>query len=92
MNTDLKTEHKVSMVSREYLEITGIEEVESYTDSAVVAVSSMGGVTVEGEDIRIESFSSETGKLVIRGKIDGFFYFGGESVKKKTLLSRIRRS
>ena len=92
MNTDLKTEHKVSMVSREYLEITGIEEVESYTDSAVVAVSSMGGVTVEGEDIRIESFSSETGKLVIRGKIDGFFYFGGECVKKKTLLSRIRRS
>ena len=28
MNTDLKTEHKVSMVSREYLEITGIEEVQ----------------------------------------------------------------
>ena len=92
MNTDLKTEHKVLMISREYIEITGIEEVESYTDSAVVAVSSMGGVTVEGDDIRIESFSSETGKLLIRGEFDGLFYFGGEGVKKKTLFSRIRRS
>lgn len=92
MNTDLKTEHKVSLVSREYLEMTGIEEVESYTDSAVVAVSSMGGVTVEGEDIRIESFSSDSGKLVIRGKFDGFFYFGGENGKKRSLFSRSRRS
>ncbi len=92
MNTDLKTEHKVSLVSREYLEMTGIGEVESYTDSAVVAVSSMGGVTVEGEDIRIESFSSDSGKLVIRGKIDGFFYFGGDKGKKKSLFSVMRRS
>ena len=90
MNTDLKKEHKVTLISREYLEMTGIEEVESYTDSAVVAVSVMGGLTVEGEDIRIESFSSDSGKLLIRGKVDGFFYFG-DGAGKKPLFSRLRR-
>ena len=90
MNTDLKNEHKVTLISRERLEMTGIGEVESYTDSAVTAVSSMGGLTVEGEDIRIESFSSDTGKLLIRGKIDGVFYFGNDA-GKRSLFPRLRR-
>ena len=90
MNTDLKNEHKVTLISREYLEMTGIEEVESYTDSAVAAVSVMGGLTVEGENIRIESFSSDSGKLLIRGKVDGLFYYG-DGAGKKPIFSRLRR-
>ncbi|MBQ7474571.1 MAG: YabP/YqfC family sporulation protein [Clostridia bacterium] len=83
MNTVGEKEHKVLMVSRGYLDVSGVEEVESYSETSVVAVSSMGAFSVEGEGIRIDSFSAESGRLVVRGKIDGLFYYGDESGKKK---------
>ena len=83
MNTENEKEHRATLISREYLDVTGVVEVESFTDTSVVAASSLGTFSVEGEEIRIDSFSSETGKLVVRGKIDGFFYFGESDGKKK---------
>ena len=83
MNTENEKEHRATLISREYLDVTGILEVESFTDTSVVAASSLGTLSVEGEEIRIESFSSETGRLVVRGKIDGFFYYGDSDGKKK---------
>lgn len=83
MNTENEKEHKVTLVSRGYLDITGVGEVESFTDTSVTASSVSGDFTVEGDDIRIDSFSAETGRLVVRGRIDGFFYFGDSGGKKK---------
>ncbi len=83
MNTESGKEHRATLISREYLDVTGILEVESFTDTSVVAASSLGTLSVEGEEIRIDSFSSETGRLVVRGKIDGFFYYGDSDGKKK---------
>ena len=83
MNTESEKEHKVTLISRGYLDVTGVAEVESFTDTSVVAASSLGTLSVEGEEIRIDSFSSETGKLVVRGRIDGFFYYGDQDGRKK---------
>ncbi|MBR6914835.1 MAG: YabP/YqfC family sporulation protein [Clostridia bacterium] len=83
MNTESEKDHRATLISREYLDITGVVQVESYTDTSVVAASSLGTLSIEGEDIRIDSFSSETGRLVVRGKIDGFFYYGDGGEKKK---------
>ena len=83
MNTESEKEHRATLISREYLDVTGIEKVESFTDSSVVAASSLGTLSIEGEEIRIDSFSSETGRLVVRGKIDGFFYYGDSDGKRQ---------
>ncbi|MBQ6262172.1 MAG: YabP/YqfC family sporulation protein [Clostridia bacterium] len=83
MNTENEKEHRATLISRGYLDVTGVVEVESFTDTSVVAASSLGTFSVEGEEIRIDSFSSETGRLVVRGKIDGFFYYGESDGKKK---------
>ncbi len=96
MNTEIEKErrtekeHKVELFGRGAAEVTGVSDVESYTEESVVAVSSMGAFSIEGEDIRIESFSSQSGRLSVRGKIDGFFYFGEGDGKKKRAKTRPR--
>ena len=91
MNTEIIKDHKVFMSDRTRLELTGIEDVESFTDTSVIAVSSMGNISIEGEEIKIENFSSESGKLTVNGKFDGFFYFGKENSKKKGFLSGFKK-
>ncbi|MBQ3706584.1 MAG: sporulation protein [Clostridia bacterium] len=67
-------EQDVILTSRERMEISGVEEVERFTDGEIVLVTALGRAVVEGSSLRIESFSTERGALVLRGEIDGFSY------------------
>lgn len=67
-------EQDVILTSRERMEISGVEEVERFTDGEIALVTSLGRAVVEGSSLKIESFSTERGALVIRGQIDGFSY------------------
>ena len=67
-------EQDVILTSRERMEISGVEEVERFTDGDIALVTSLGRAVVEGSSLKIESFSTERGALVIRGQIDGFSY------------------
>ena len=64
----------VILYSRKRMELSGVEEVESFTDAEIVLQTSLGRAVVEGSSLRIESFSTERGALVIRGEFDGFSY------------------
>ena len=69
----------VFLFSRKRMEISGVEEVESFSDTGITALTALGHLTVEGGELRIESFSAEAGKLVIRGSVDSFSYDGDDS-------------
>ena len=81
----------IRILHRQRMELTGIEEVESFTDNSVVMRSSLGSLSVEGESLKIESFSTDKGELIIEGKFDGVYYFGSEASQKKGFLSRFVR-
>ena len=87
MNNGSYKEHSITLRDRSRLELSGISDVESFTENSVIAVSSLGNLSIEGEELKIESFSAETGRLAVAGKVDGFYYFGNPS-KKKRLFSK----
>ena len=89
-NTEAVTQD-VRLFSRKHIELTGIEEVESFTENSVVMKSFAGLVSVEGEGLKIECFSTEKGELVIDGKIDSLYYFGGDTSEKRGFFSRLIR-
>lgn len=91
MNTNESVNQDICIFSRRRIELTGIEEVESFTENAIIMISKLGSVSVEGEDLKIESFSTEKGELIIVGKFDSVYYFGGESTEKKGFFSRFMR-
>lgn len=75
--------HNVSIKSRKRIEMTGISDVTSFDDGTVVGQSEKFGVSIEGENLKIEKFNAETGDLVLNGTINGLFYFTHSNQKKK---------
>ncbi len=91
MNGSQTVNQDIHLFSRKRMELTGIEEVESFTENTIVLKSALGSVSVEGEGLKIESFSTDKGELIIDGKIDSLCYFGSESGVKKGFFARLTR-
>ena len=67
------------LYDRTRLEITGVENVESFTDVSVVLHSNAGDLSIEGENLHIDQFSTESGNLTVTGRIDGVLYYAAKA-------------
>ncbi len=67
--------HSVTIQERRHAELTGISEVESFQETGIDLLCESGAIAIEGENLKIESFSVESGRISIDGKITGIFYY-----------------
>ena len=88
MNTEMA--HSVVIENRQYAELTGILDVESYQESGIVLNSSQGEIAIDGVELKIESFSVETGKIRITGHIGGIYYNEHEKPRGGWFIRRSR--
>ncbi len=75
----------VCLFSRKRMELGGIEEVESFSDTEIVLASSLGRIAVSGSGLKIGRFSAEKGELELTGTVDAFAYLeedGGERERR----------
>ncbi len=66
--------HKVTLVDRKRLEITGVEEVESFDESTIIMSTAQGELTVRGEGLHIETLSLDGGALKVDGTVESLTY------------------
>ena len=85
---DGRQAHSVCIYDCARAELSGISEVESFHDEGILLASSFGDISIEGDNLRIDSFSVETGKICITGKITGVLYYEKHPVSKGGLFSR----
>lgn len=88
MNNSASVSQNVLMFNRSRVELDGIIDVESFTDQYVIAESTLGKISLDGEELKIESFSAESGKLVVNGKFESVYYFGKEASKRRRSSSK----
>ncbi len=81
----------ICILQRKRIELSGIEEVESFTESCIVMRSILGTVTVEGEGLKIDRFSTEKGELIITGRFDSVYYLDNDTPEKKGFFARFIR-
>lgn len=83
-------EQDVCLFSRKRMEISGVSEVEGFTDEIITLSSSLGKIAVEGKELKIESFSVESGKIIVVGEFDSFCYYSEKNNgNKKGLWAKI---
>ena len=72
--------HCVTLEDRERLRVSGVEEVESFDESAVVMVTGKGTLVVRGSQLHIEQLSLDGGELRVEGFVESLTYEddGGE--------------
>ncbi|MBP3368155.1 MAG: sporulation protein YabP [Clostridia bacterium] len=83
-------EQNVCLFSRKRMELTGIEEVESFSEEQITLRTELGMIAVDGHGLKIEHFSTENGELAIVGEFDSFYYYGKrEPGEKRGLFGKI---
>ena len=80
-------DHKLEIICRKKVNITGVNEVISSQDSSVSIKTNCGAMQICGSALRIGRLDLEKGILEIEGSVTSVKYVG--SAEKKSFFARI---
>ncbi len=86
-----KTNHSVIMENRRTMTISGITDVDSFDEKAIVLFTQLGELTIKGRELHIDSMSVETGDMVITGDIWSAVYGDRDRKKPVSAIGRLFR-
>lgn len=66
--------HHVMLEERRHLTVSGVEDVERFDENTIVLRTSLGEMTISGEDLHIEKLSLDGGDLKVEGEIEALVY------------------
>lgn len=78
--------HRLALSERKKLTVTGVAEVISFEDTAVVLQTGMGTLTVQGSELQLKTLSLEGGQVEVEGNIAALIY---EEPRQGGWLSRL---
>lgn len=78
--------------NRKKLVITGVNEVISFNDQAIILTTNLGSLTLKGKDLKMNKLDVQNGDIMITGKINSLEYSEKENPKNKdSILNRLFR-
>ena len=74
MAEEWKLPHKLTLNERSNLTMTGVTEVLSFDELAVVLHTALGRLTVHGQQLQLKTLSVDQGQVEVQGQICGLIY------------------
>ncbi len=66
--------HKLTLNERKTLTVSGVTEVVSFDETAVIAHTDLGTLVVQGKDLQLKTLLPEGGQVAVEGKISALIY------------------
>jgi sporulation protein YabP len=66
--------HKLTLNQRSSLTMTGVTEVVSFDENAVIVHTQLGALTVQGQQLQLKTLSVEGGQIAVEGTICALTY------------------
>ncbi len=66
--------HKLTLSQREHLTMTGVTEVISFDENAVVLHTELGRLTVHGRGLQLKQLALEGGQVAVDGTVSALVY------------------
>ena len=82
--------HNCILEDRRTLSVTGVNDVDSFDEQTIVAVTDLGELTIRGEKLHITRLSLEIGELQVEGNIAALVY-SDEAPKSGGFFSKVFR-
>jgi sporulation protein YabP len=83
---------EIRLVNRKTLEISGVNNVDSFDNEEFLLETACGFLAVRGQDLHMKSLSLEQGLVAIEGQVDSLVYLDGSKTgKSKGLLGKLFR-
>ncbi len=80
--------HSICIEERVRMLVTGVEDVDCFSENTAVITTSMGAITIAGSSLKVARLDLQAGEVAMEGEIDVIEY---GSVRKNGLLARIFR-
>ena len=89
-NADLTSSGQtLSLENRKELRMSGVEDVDSFSETEIVIVTNMGRLTVKGENLHISKLNVDTGDFAADGHILSLVYSKHNGSKKGSFTQRL---
>ncbi|MGN0171251.1 MAG: sporulation protein YabP [Acutalibacteraceae bacterium] len=88
MTDDKLLPHQLMLDDRRRLTVSGVSDVDSFDDTAVVVYTSLGELTVRGSQLHISRLNVDTGELAVEGSVSSLEYAELRQ-KSKGLLGKL---
>ena len=66
--------HKLILDERKRLTVSGVTEVVSFDDTAVIAHTRLGTLVVQGKELQLKTLLPEGGQVCVEGEISAIIY------------------
>ncbi len=66
--------HNIIMEDRRTLRISGVRDIDTFSETRIVLSTDMGELVVRGKDLHIAGLESETGDFSMTGEISSLCY------------------
>ena len=66
--------HRLTLDQRKELTMTGVSEVVSFDDAAVILRTELGTLTVQGQGLRLRTLSTDGGQVAVTGTVTALTY------------------
>ena len=87
MSDSMMLPHRLTLTERSQLTMTGVTEVISFDETAVVLRTELGTLCVHGQQLQLKTLSVDGGQIAVEGKVAALIY--EEPRSKGGLLGRL---
>lgn len=74
---------------RNKINITGVEQVDSFNETTIILKTIKGGMVIKGEDLNVDKLNLDDGNVKISGTINGVNYVNKDASKKGNIMGKI---
>lgn len=78
--------HKLTLSDRHSLTVTGVSDVISFDDNAVIMATALGTLSVHGSGLQLKTLSIDGGQVAVEGQVAALIY---EEPRPAGLLKRM---
>lgn len=76
--------HSLALDNREKINLSGVESVDSFNSEVIVMITSLGVLTIKGQDLDVKKLNLDDGNVTITGRIYSLVYSDRESLSAKS--------
>ena len=66
--------HNVIVESRNSLKISGVNDIDKFSENIIVLSTIMGELVIKGEDLHVSSLDAQTGDFLMTGTVNSLSY------------------
>ena len=74
MQIQAEQPHNIILEKRRELRISGVKDIDSFTETRIILNTVMGELVIKGQDLHVINLDNDTGNLHMNGSISSMVY------------------